>query len=139
MKKYGSRLDSIMTIFMVPKRPDAYFILKLYTHLKSYSTQPPDIFHLIFFYCVTVQAFAEKMEQLNLQAQQAEAMANTCIAPLTLAHSTAEPTCRAVAADQDSNANIDIFVQDVGIVMPQVDVGHTYMPCAVPTLSHNFI
>ena len=69
------------------------------------------------------------MEQLNLQAQQAEAMANTCIAPLTLAHSTAEPDCRAAAADQGNNANIDIFVQDVGIVMPEVDVGPPYALC----------
>ena len=69
------------------------------------------------------------MEQLNLQAQQAEAMANTCIAPLTLARSTAESDCRATAADQGNNANIDIFVQDVGIVMPEVDLGPPYALC----------
>ena len=82
-----------------------------------------------------MQAFTEKMEQLNLKAQQAEVMANTCIAPLTLA-CTAEADCQDAAADHGNNANIDIFVQDVGILMPVVDVGPPYALCCADLEFH---
>lgn len=79
-------------------------------------------------YANVVQAFAEKMEQLNLHAQQAEALATTCIAPLTVATTEPGPD---TSTDQGNAVNIDIFVQDVSI-MPEVDVD-PYVCCAEVT------
>ena len=78
----------------------------------------------------TMQAFAEKMEQLNLQAAQAEAVATTCLAPLRVALEKAIPP-DPLAADETL---VDISGGTVG----DTKVQYCQTTVCLEMLSHTF-